>query len=63
MYPESKVSVRKTALKLITEYGTLEKLYENVDSIKGKTGELLKTGKDMAFLSRGPCHHKTRCSS
>ena len=42
----------KTALKLITEYGTLEKIYENADSIKGKTGELLKTGKDMAFLSR-----------
>ncbi len=42
----------KTALKLITEYGTLEKIYENADSIKGKTGELLKTGKEMAFLSR-----------
>jgi len=42
----------KTALKLITEYGTLEKLYENVDSIKGKTGELLKSGREMAFLSR-----------
>ena len=42
----------KTALKLILEYGTLEKLYENVDSIKGKTGELLKTGKEMAFLSK-----------
>ncbi len=42
----------KTALKLITEYGTLEKIYENVDSIKGKTGEMLKTGKEMAFLSR-----------
>jgi len=42
----------KTALKLITEYGTLEKIYENVDSIKGKTGEMLRTGKDMALLSR-----------
>jgi DNA polymerase-1 len=42
----------KTALKLISEYGTLEKLYENADSIKGKTGELLKSGKEMAFLSR-----------
>jgi len=42
----------KTALKLITEYGTLEKIYENADSIKGKTGELLKNGKEMAFLSR-----------
>jgi len=42
----------KTALKLITEYGTLEKIYENVDSIKGKTGELLKTGRETAFLSK-----------
>jgi DNA polymerase-1 len=42
----------KTALKLITEYGTLDGIYENVGSIKGKTGELLKTGKDMAYLSR-----------
>ncbi|MCL1865641.1 MAG: DNA polymerase I [Spirochaetes bacterium] len=42
----------KTALKLITEFGSLEKIYDNVDSIKGKTGEILKTHKDMAFLSR-----------
>jgi len=42
----------KTALKLITEYGTLEKIYENADAIKGKTGELLRNSKDMAFLSR-----------
>lgn len=42
----------KTALKLITEYGTLEKIYETADSIKGKTGELLRSGKEMAFLSR-----------
>lgn len=42
----------KTALKLITEYGSLEKIYENIESIKGKAGELLKSGKDMAYLSR-----------
>lgn len=42
----------KTALKLITEYGTIDRIYENVDSIKGKTGELLKSGKDMAYLSK-----------
>ncbi len=42
----------KTALKLITEYGTLENIFENAESIKGKTGEMLRTGKEMAFLSR-----------
>ncbi len=42
----------KTACKLITEYGTLENIFDNAGSIKGKTGELLKTGKDMAYLSR-----------
>lgn len=42
----------KTALKLITEYGTLENLFDNAESIKGKTGELIKNGRDMAMLSR-----------
>ncbi|HPS56976.1 MAG TPA: DNA polymerase I [Spirochaetota bacterium] len=42
----------KTALKLITDYSTLDKIYENIDSIKGKTKELLETQKDMAYLSR-----------
>lgn len=42
----------KTALKLITDFGTLENLFDNADSIKGKTGELVKNGRDMAMLSR-----------
>ncbi len=42
----------KTALKLISEYGTLENLFDNADSIKGKTGELIKNGRDSAILSR-----------
>lgn len=42
----------KTALKLITEYSSLENIYENIESIKGKTKTLLEDGKDMAFLSR-----------
>ncbi|HOP62127.1 MAG TPA: DNA polymerase I [Spirochaetota bacterium] len=42
----------KTALKLITEYGSLEALFENAGSIKGKTGELIRNGHDMALLSR-----------
>jgi DNA polymerase-1 len=42
----------KTALKLITEFGSLEKIFDNADSIKGKTGELLMSEKDSALLSR-----------
>ncbi len=42
----------KTALKLITEYGSLEGIYENVDSIKGKTAEQLKAGRESAYLSK-----------
>ncbi|HRU64843.1 MAG TPA: DNA polymerase I [Spirochaetota bacterium] len=42
----------KTALKLIVEYGSLEGIYKNIDSIKGKVKELLIAQKDMAFLSK-----------
>lgn len=42
----------KTAIKLITEHGSLDKIFENVDSIKGAMGEKLKTGKESAYFSR-----------
>lgn len=42
----------KTAIKLILEYGNLEKIYENLDAFQGKTREKIETGKEMAFLSR-----------
>ena len=42
----------KTAVKLMSEYGSLENLYENIDHIKGKLKEKLESGKDLAFLSR-----------
>jgi len=41
----------KTALKLIQEWGTLEKLYENLESIKGKLKEKLETDREAAFIS------------
>ncbi|HLV49828.1 MAG TPA: DNA polymerase I, partial [Erysipelothrix sp.] len=41
----------KTALKLLLQYGSLDKVYENVDEIKGKMGENLRTYKDQAYLS------------
>ena len=38
----------KTAVKLLQEYGTLEKVLENAKSIKGKLGEKLVTWADQA---------------
>ena len=41
----------KTALKLLTQYKTLDNLYAHVDEIKGAQGKKLAAGKDMAYLS------------
>ncbi len=42
----------KTALKLIHEYGSVENLYENLDSIPGKMREKLEQNRELAFLSK-----------
>lgn len=42
----------KTAAKLLAEYGTLEKVLENADKIKGAMGEKVKKGKDAAIMSK-----------
>lgn len=42
----------KIGVELISKYGTLEKLYENIEDIKGKRKEKLENEKDNAFLSR-----------
>lgn len=42
----------KTAQRLISEYTTLEGVYENILSQKGKMRENLENEKEMAFLSR-----------
>ncbi|MBO5869858.1 MAG: DNA polymerase I [Clostridia bacterium] len=42
----------KGAIKLITEYGSLDNVYENVDSIKGSVGKKLIEGKESAYMSR-----------
>lgn len=41
----------KTALKLLLKYGSLDKIYEDVDNIKGKMGDNLRLYKDQAYLS------------
>ncbi|ERK51043.1 DNA-directed DNA polymerase [Leptotrichia sp. oral taxon 879 str. F0557] len=42
----------KNGVKLITTYGNLEGIYENIDEIKGKQKEKLITDKENAFISR-----------
>jgi DNA polymerase I len=42
----------KTAAKLLTEYGTLENVVANAESIKGALGEKVRAGKDLALLSK-----------
>ena len=42
----------KTAAKLLKEYGTLENVLENAANIKGKLGEKVLAGKDLALLSK-----------
>ncbi len=41
----------KTALKLLQEYKSLDGIYENIDSIKGKMQEKLLQDKDNAYMS------------
>ncbi len=42
----------KTAVKLIETYGTLEKVYDSLDQLKGAVKTKLETGKDLARHSQ-----------
>ena len=41
----------KTAISLIAKYGSLDGVYENIDSISGKTREKLENDKESAYKS------------
>ena len=41
----------KTAIKLVKEYGSIDGIYENIDSIKGKLQEKLINDKDKCYKS------------
>lgn len=45
----------KTALKLLQEYGTLENIYDNIDSIKGSLHDKLVNDRESAFFSKDIC--------
>jgi DNA polymerase-1 len=42
----------KTAAKLLEEYGTLENVLANAEKIKGKLGEKIVAGKELAIMSK-----------
>ena len=42
----------KTAIRLLSQYGDLETLYEHSGELKGKLAERVAEGRDAAFLSR-----------
>lgn len=42
----------KTAAKLLKEFGTLENVLENAANIKGKLGEKVAAGKELALMSK-----------
>ena len=42
----------KTAAKLLKEYGTLENVLENAANIKGKLGEKIMAGRELAIMSK-----------
>ena len=42
----------KTALKLLQDYGSLDGVYLNIDSLKGKLRERLINNKELAYLSK-----------
>ena len=41
----------KTAVSLLSKYGSLDGVYENINDISGKTKEKLETDKDNAYMS------------
>ena len=51
----------KTALSLLSDYKTLDGVYENVESLSGKLKEKIVLGKDLAYLSYELATIKTDC--
>lgn len=42
----------KTAIKLLSSYGSLDGIYQNINDIQGKMKEKLESNKDKAYLSK-----------
>ena len=42
----------KTAIKLLTEYQSIENIYQHISELKGKTKELFENGKEIAYTCK-----------
>jgi DNA polymerase-1 len=42
----------KTAMKLISEFGTIEEVFKNTDKLKGKVKEIIENNKELIELSK-----------
>ena len=51
----------KTAASLLSEYGSIEGIYQNLDKIKGKKGEALAASRELVGLSRTLVRLKDDC--
>ena len=54
---------RKTALKLLAEYDSIENILEHLDDFQEKLGERLRKIKDMAILKQKISHHFLLCGN
>ncbi|NCC55274.1 MAG: DNA polymerase I, partial [Erysipelotrichia bacterium] len=52
----------KTAIKLLSDYQSVEGVYENIEKIKGKLKEKLENDKEVAILSKQLATIKTDCT-
>ena len=42
----------KTAMKLVSEYGSIEELFKNTDKLKGKLKEIIENNREQIELSK-----------
>ena len=51
----------KTAMTLLSDFGSVDGVYQNLDKLKGKLLEKLENGKDSAYMSKKLATIKTDC--
>ena len=51
----------KTAYKLLSDYKTLDNIYENINDIKGAVQQKLSDGKDLAYFSKNLLNYVAMC--
>jgi len=44
--------VQKTAMKLISEFGSIEELFRNTGKLKGKLSEIIENNRDQIEMSK-----------